>query len=125
MTDGSLAVELGGTGVGDVDLYQVLGSAALESGLIEFSLFEGYGPVAGDFFGFFPAAGGLTVGDDLPYAFLGVADGFAFAVSFLDEAPGLTIPTAAWASLGTTLHAWPGYPPAHGPSRTTRRTRPP
>src|SRR3546814_5171548 len=74
MTDGSLAVELGGTGVGDFDLYQVLGSAALESGLIEFSLFEGYGPVAGDFFGFFTAAGGLTVGDDLSYAFLGVAD---------------------------------------------------
>src|SRR3546814_16977165 len=58
MTDGSLAVELGGTGVGDFDLYQVLGSAALESGLIEFSLFEGYGPVAGDFFGFFPARPG-------------------------------------------------------------------
>src|SRR3546814_3031715 len=72
-------------------LYQVLGSAALESGLIEFSLFEGYGPVAGDFFGFFTAAGGLTVGDDLSYAFLGVADGFDFEVSFSDEGAGLTI----------------------------------
>src|SRR3546814_6013790 len=36
MTDGSLAVELGGTGVGDFDLYQVLGSAAFESGPFEF-----------------------------------------------------------------------------------------
>src|SRR3546814_6815326 len=44
-----------------------------------------------DFFGFFTAAGGLTVGDDLSYAFLGVADGFDFEVSFSDEGAGLTI----------------------------------
>src|SRR3546814_16709594 len=95
MTDGSLAVELGGTGVGDFDLYQVLGSAALESVLIEFSLFEGYGPVAGAFFGFFTAAGGLTVGDDLSSAFLVVADGFDFVVSFSAAGSGLTLLTDA------------------------------
>src|SRR3546814_3172810 len=49
------------------------------------------GRVAGGFFGFFTAAGCLTVCDALSYAFLGVADGFDFEVSFSDEGAGLTI----------------------------------
>src|SRR3546814_15810617 len=114
MTVGSLAVELGGTGFGDFDRYQVLGSAALESGLIEFSLFEGYGPEAGDFFGFFTAAGGLTVGDDLSYAFLGVADGFDFAVSFSYEGAGLTILNDAGAGKAQSFRGGAGAGPLDG-----------
>lgn len=92
MSSGVLHVELADTQAGAFDLYQVAGAAVLDGGTVEFSVIDGYDPLAGDYFAFLTAGGGLTADPSmLSFVFRGVDSGFDFAVGFDGDTAGLTV----------------------------------
>ncbi|WP_299614764.1 cadherin-like domain-containing protein [Pelagibius sp.] len=91
MSDGVLEVELGGTEAGAFDLYQIAGTADFTGGVIEFSMIEGYDPLAGDSF-IFLTAGALTLDEDaLSFVVRGVDQAFDFALDLGADSLGLTV----------------------------------
>lgn len=92
MSGGVMEIELGGLGAGAFDLYQVAGGAALTGGTLEFSVIDDYDPLAGDYFAFLTAGGGLTVDPAmLSFVFRGVDSAFDFAVDFDGTTAGVTV----------------------------------
>ena len=91
MSDGVLEVELGGTGAGAFDLYRIAGTADFTGGVIEFSMIEGYDPLAGDSF-IFLTAGALALDEDaLSFVVRGVDQAFDFALDIGADSLGLTV----------------------------------
>lgn len=107
-TDGVLEIEVAGTGAGQFDVLNVLGDADLSGGTILFSFIDDFLPEADDVFEFLMADGGVSVSDDVDFAYQGVDESFEFlilaggmglsfdAVNNAEPLNPVPLPAAAW-----------------------------
>ena len=83
---GVLKIEVGGLNAGDFDILDVLGSVDFTSGIIEFDFIKGFLPKIGDQFSFLRARDGISGLSNVSFQYTGLADGFEYDVSVVNNA---------------------------------------
>jgi len=124
---GILELEIGGSGVGEYDVLNVLGDASFLGGTILFSFVDGFLPETGDVFDVLLAAA-ISGLPNVTFDYAGLGDGFVFdfelgddGLRFVALSGGDPIPTP---ELGALLLLLVGLVGLDGIARTRRATAP-